>query len=128
MIGTMKKTMVLITMMLAGLASAAALRADEGSLSVSPAVVMLRGEVGQSTTQTLSFTNGTAQSLSFEMQALAAVVRDGQRLFVGAGPIPETFADTGAFSPNLFPVAPRQTVHTDVTITIPPHPAVRAIA
>ena len=128
MIGTMKKTMVLITMMFAGLASAALLWADEGSLSVSPAVVMLRGEVGQSTTQTLSFTNGTSQSLSFEMKALDAVVRDGKRLFVEAGTIAGSIAATAAFSPKLFTVAPRQTVHIDVTITIPPQPAVRAIA
>ena len=127
MIGTMKKTMFLM-MLFAGLASAPVLRADEGSLSVSPAVVMLRGEVGQSTTQTLSFTNGTSQSLSFEMMAQDAVVRDGKRLFVEAGTLPGSIAATAAFSPKLFTVAPGQTVHIDVTITTPPRPAVRAIA
>jgi hypothetical protein len=126
-IGTMKRTTVLMVMF-AALASAHALRADEGSLSVSPAVVMLRGEVGQSTTQTLSFTNGTSQPLSFEMLAQDAVVRDGKRLFVEAGTLPGSIAATAAFSPKLFTVASGQTIHIDVTITIPPQPAVRAIA
>jgi hypothetical protein len=123
---TTKITIVL--MMLLALASAPMLRADDGSLSVSPAVVMLRGEVGQSTTQTLTFTNGTSQSLSFEMKALDDVVRDGKRLFVEAGTLPGSIAATAAFSPKVFTVAPRQTIHIDVTITIPPQPAVRAIA
>jgi hypothetical protein len=127
MITTMKNAMLLM-MLFAGLASAPALRADEGSLSVSPAVVMLRGEVGQSTTQTLSFTNGTSQPLSFEMLAQDVVVRDGKRLFVEAGSLPGSIAATAAFSPKLFTVAPGQTVHIDVTITVPPQPAVRAIA
>jgi hypothetical protein len=126
-IGTMKRTTVLMVMF-AALASAHVLRADEGSLSVSPAVVMLRGEVGQSTTQTLSFTNGTSQPLSFEMLAQDAVVRDGKRLFVEAGTLPGSIAATAAFSPKLFTVASGQTIHIDVTITIPPQPAVRAIA
>ena len=115
-------------MVFAALASAPALRADEESLSVSPAVVMLSGEVGQSTTQTLSFTNGTSQPLSFEMLAQDVIVRDGKRLFVEAGTLPGSIAATAAFSPKRFTVASRQTEHIDVTITIPPQPAARAIA
>jgi hypothetical protein len=127
MIGTMKKTMLLMTMC-AGLATAPVLRAEEQSMSVSPSVVMLRGEVGQSTTQTLSFTNGTSSSLSFEMQAQDAVVRDGKRLFVEAGTLPGSIAATASFSPRLFTAAPGQTIPISVTITIPPQAAVRAIA
>jgi hypothetical protein len=127
MIAAMKKTMVL-TMMFAGLAMTPVLRADNGSLSVSPAVVMLRGEVGQSTTQTLTFTNGTSLPLSFEMKAQDDVVRDGKRIFVEAGTLPGSIAATASFSPKLFTVAPGQSIHIDATITIPPHPSVRAIA
>jgi hypothetical protein len=58
----MKTTMVLMTLF-AALASAPPLQAGIGEVSVSPAVVMLRGEVGQSTTQTLTFTNGTSLPL-----------------------------------------------------------------
>jgi hypothetical protein len=97
-------------------------------MSVSPAVVMLRGEIGQSTTQTLTFTNNTLQSLSFEMQAQDAVVRNGKRVFVEAGTLPGSIAATASFSPKLFTVGAGQSISIDVTVTIPPDPAVRAIA
>jgi hypothetical protein len=120
----MKKLMLVFTV----LVSASALWAGNGSMSVSPAVVMLRGSVGQSTTQTLSFTNGTSQPLSFEMKAQDAMVRDGKRLFVEPGTVSGSIAATAAFSPRVFTAAPGKTVHIDVTVTIPPKPAVRAIA
>jgi hypothetical protein len=89
---------------------------------------MLRGEVGQSTTQTLTFTNGTSRPLSFEMKAYDAVVRDGNRLLVEPGSIPGSIAATAAFSPKLFTASPGQSINISLTITIPAHPAVRAIA
>jgi hypothetical protein len=126
MIATWKQTLILM-MLVAGLASAGVLRADE-SMSVSPSVVTLRGEPGQSTKQTLSFTNGASRPLSFEMTAEDAVVRDGKRLFVAAGTLSGSIAATAAFSPKLFTAAPGETVRIDVTITIPQKPAMRAIA
>jgi hypothetical protein len=123
---TMKRTG--FVMMFAMLAATAVARANNGSMSVSPAVVTLSGQVGQSTTQTLSFTNGTPWPLSFEMKAQDAVVRDGAHLFVEAGTIAGSIAATAAFSPRTFTVAPQQTIRIGVTITIPPKPAVRAIA
>ncbi|MEA2336333.1 MAG: hypothetical protein QOE82_340 [Thermoanaerobaculia bacterium] len=122
-----KRTLFLMVLF-ATLASQTALLAGVGEVSVSPAVVMLRGNVGQSTTQTLTFTNGTSRPLSFEMKAYDAVVRDGKRLFVEPGSMRGSIAATAAFSPKLFTVAPRQSVHVSLTITIPPQPAVRAIA
>ena len=122
----MKKTIVTMVA-LAALASTSALLAGDGALSVSPAVVMLRGEVGQSTTQTLTFTNGSSQTLAFEMKALDAVVRDGKRVYVEAGTLPGSIAATATFSPRLFTVAPNESVRIDTTVTIPPGPSVRAI-
>ncbi len=118
----------ILMLLAAALASTTALVAGTGEVSVSPAVVMLRGNVGQSTTQTLTFTNGTSRPLSFEMKAYDAAVHDGNRLFVEAGSMPGSIAATAAFSPRLFTVPPRQSVLVSLTITIPPHPAVRAIA
>jgi hypothetical protein len=127
MIASLKKTMI-VMMVLAMLAAAPALFAGIGEVSVSPAVVMLRGQVGQSTTQTLTFTNGTSRPLSFEMKAYDAVVRNGDRQLVEAGSIPGSIAATAVFSPRLFTVPPRQSIPVSLTITIPPRPAVRAIA
>lgn len=123
----MKSLAVMMTL-LAGLAAAVPLRAGNGALSVSPAVVMLRGETGQSTTQTLTFTNGSSQSHAFEMKALDAVVRNGKRIYVEPGTVPGGIAAMASFSPRVFSVAPGQTVRIDVTVTIPPVPSVRAIA
>lgn len=127
MIETMTKT-IATTMLLAALAATLPLRAEDGSLSVSPAVVMLRGETGQSTTQTLTFTNGTSQPFAFEMTAQDAVVRDGKRLFVEAGTLPGSIAATAAYSQKLFTVPARSSVDIVVTVTIPPKTPVRAIA
>jgi hypothetical protein len=122
------RNVIAVTMLLAGLGMTDALRAGDGAVSISPAVVILKGEAGQSTTQTLTFTNGTSIPLSFEMKAHDVVVRDGKRLFVEAGTLPGSIAASAAFSPKLFTAAPRQSVRIDVTITIPARPAMRAIA
>jgi hypothetical protein len=127
MIETAKKAVVVSTL-IATMASASALRADGGALSVSPAVVTLAGNPGQSTTQTLTFTNGTSQPFTFEMLAQDALVRDGKRTFVEAGSLPGGIAATAVFSQKLFTVPAGQAVHVGVTVTIPPRPSVRAIA
>lgn len=123
---TTRKAIVL--MLLFAAISSPSLRAQQGSMSVSPSVVMLRGEVGQSTTQTLTFTNSTTQALSFEMKAQDAVVTNGKRLFVEAGTLPGGIASTAVFSPRVFTVPPQGSIHIDVNVTIPPKPSVRAIA
>jgi hypothetical protein len=122
-----KKTTILMTLF-AVLATASALRAGDGAVSISPAVITLGGNVGQSTTQTLTFTNGTSRPLSFEMKAYDAVVRGGTRGFVDAGSIAGSIAATAAFSPKLFTASPGQSIQVSLTITIPAHPSVRAIA
>jgi hypothetical protein len=127
MIDAMKRKRVLL-LFFAGLTSALALRAETGSLSVSPSVVMLRGQPGQSTTQTLTFTNGTSEPFSFEMKAQDAVVRAGKRTLVEAGTLPGSIAATAAFSQKTFTVAARQSVRVAVTITIPAATSTRAVA
>jgi hypothetical protein len=124
----MIKKMTILMILSAVLATASALRAGDGAVSISPAVITLGGKVGQSTTQTLTFTNGTSRPLSFEMKAYDAVVRGGTRGFVEAGSIAGSIAATAAFSPKLFTASPGQSIQVSLTITIPPHASVRAIA
>jgi hypothetical protein len=119
----MKKTLLATLLLLA----APLLRAEEGALSVAPAVVMLRGEAGQSTTQTMFLTNGTSQPFSFDLQARDVVVRNGQRLFVDAGSQPGSIAATAVFSQKSVTVQPGEKVRVDVTVTIPPNPSARAV-
>ncbi len=101
--------------------------AGGGSLSVSPAVIVLRGVSGQSTTQSMKLTNGASQPFSFDLQAQDIIVRDGRRVFVAAGQLPGSVAATAAFSRKSVTLGPGESVRVDVTITIPRNPAARAI-
>lgn len=103
------------------------LGAEEGTLSASPAVVMLQGSVGQSTTQTLTVMNASKTVLSFDMVAKDVVVRDGRRVLVDAGELPGSVANTAVFSPKSVTVAPGEKRSVQVTVTIPSDPAARGI-
>jgi hypothetical protein len=99
----------------------------QGALSVSPAVVMLQGTPGQSTMQTLTIVNSSDQPFAFDMMAKDAVARGGRRVYVDAGELAGSIAATAVFSRKTVNVAPGERVSVNVTITIPPNPASRAI-
>jgi hypothetical protein len=123
----MKRLALLLLVTLTPLAAHAA---DDGALSLSPAVVMLRGDYGQSTTQTLRLVNGTSRTFSFDLVAEDVVARDGQRAFVEAGTVPGSIAATAVFSQQHVDVAPNETAVVAITVTLPAatqHRAVRAL-
>jgi len=122
-----QSTLRVVTMLTLILAAAVTARAGEGSLSLAPAVIMLRGTAGQSTTQTMKLTNGASKPFSFDLQAQDVVVRDGRRVFVAAGQLPGSIAATAAFTRRSVTLAPGESVRVDVTVTIPPKPSGRAI-
>jgi hypothetical protein len=101
--------------------------AGGGSLSLSPAAVILRGVSGQSTTQSMKLTNGASQPFSFDLQAQDIIVRDGRRVFVAAGQLAGSVAATAAFSRKSVTLGPGESVRVDVTVTIPRNPSARAI-
>ena len=109
------------------LSAAAAFAAEDGALSLSPAVVMLRGDHGQSTTQTLTLTNSTSRMFSFDLVALDIVTEGGKRTFVDAGSIAGSIAATAVFSPKHVDVAPGATASATITVTLPPSTSQRAI-
>jgi hypothetical protein len=88
---------------------------------------MLRGELGQSTTQTLTFVNGTSRAFSFDLVAQDVVARDGKRVFVDAGTISGSIAATAVFSQGHVDVSPGATAVVDVTVTLPPATPQRAV-
>jgi hypothetical protein len=102
--------------------------AGDGTLSLSPAVITLRGELGQSTTQTLRLVNGTSQEAAFELEAEDVVVRDGRRLNVRAGEIAGSIAATAVFSQRSVTVRPGQSASVAVTVTLPAGSTQRAVA
>jgi hypothetical protein len=100
---------------------------EDGTLSLSPAVVMLRGDHGQSTTQTLRLMNGTSRTFSFDLVAEDVTTRDGQRTFVAAGMLPGSIAATAIFSQSHVDVAPGETAIVNITVTLPAATQQRAI-
>jgi len=111
------KPFALISLML--LAAATAPAAEDGALSVAPAVVMLHGNFGQSTKQTLTLTNTTSREFAFEMEAEDVVVRNGKRLFVPAGGIAGSIAATAVFTRRQVVVKAHTAESVDVTVTLP---------
>jgi hypothetical protein len=101
--------------------------ATQGTLSVSPAVVMLQGTPGQSTTQTLTIVNTSDQPFVFDMMAQDATARGGHRVYVRAGELAGSIAATAVFSRKSVTVAPGERASVTVTVTIPPNPSSRAI-
>jgi hypothetical protein len=101
--------------------------AAAGTLSLSPAVINLRGEPGESTTQRLVLTNATNVAVSFELAAQDVVVRAGKRELVPAGEIAGSIAATAVFSQKSVTVKPGQSAAVDVTMTLTPNAASRGV-
>ena len=84
--------------------------AEPGALSVTPAVIMLRGGSGESTKQRLLLTNGSSRPFSFNLVAEDVVVRNGKRILVPAGETVGSIAATAVFSQRRVTVPSGQTV------------------
>lgn len=97
------------------------------SLSLSPAVVVTKGSFGQSITQTLLLTNGTARDMAFDMVAEDVIARDGRRIFVPAGELKGSIANTAMFSAPSVLVKPFSSASVDVRFTIPTGSDIRAV-
>jgi hypothetical protein len=118
----MTKTLAAILVSLACVTSL-----EAGNLSLSPAVVPLAGRFGQSTTQGLTIRNDTALDLSFDLMAKDVAVREGQRVFVDAGELPDGIAATAVFSARTVTVPAGRSQTVEVTLTLPPATRQRAV-
>jgi hypothetical protein len=99
-----------------------------GGISLSPSVVMLKGQPGQAYRQTLRLTNHTSRELAFRLEAQDVVAEDGKRLFLGAGERAGSVAATAVFSPKEVVIAPGAVGVADVTLTLPAGSDVRGVA
>lgn len=89
------------------------------TLTLSPAVVTLKGSVGQSVTQQLTLQNDTDVALDFVMEAQDVAVRNGKRVFMAAGALPDSIAATAVYSPRTLHLAPHSAATATVTLTLP---------
>ena len=98
------------------------------SITLTPAVIMVKAKPGQSFTQELKLWNNTIYELSFHLEAEDIVVRDGKRVFVPAGEIEGSIARSAVFMNDDVVAMPNSSVSTRVTVTLPAAPGPRAIA
>lgn len=121
----MKRLLFLLLSLAAAAPSSKA--ADDGALSLAPAAVSLRGELGQSTVQTLTLTNGTSRTFSFDLVAKDVVVENGVRTFADAGRLPGSIAATAVFSTPRVEVPPGGSVSVNARFTLPRDTQIRAV-
>jgi hypothetical protein len=103
----------------------AAGNASAQSLSLSPAVVQLKGTLGQSSTQTLTLPNGMKVPMAFDLVAQDVVIRDNKRVYVDAGAEADSMAATAVFVPPSVTVPAGGSKSVTVTITARPLPTAR---
>ena len=101
---------------------------DKPSISLSPAVIMAKGDFGQSLTQTLTLTNSTGADLGFDLVAQDIIVKDGKRVFVPAGETPNGIAASAVFSPKSILIKAHTAGSVEVRLTIPAETNVRAVS
>lgn len=117
-----------VPVLMAVLLAALALRpAHAGSITLSPAVVPLAGQPGQSTAQTLSLHNDTDLELAFDLAAVDVVVVDGHRVWQPAGATPGGVAASAVFRPAQLTVPAHGTASAEVRVTLPPGTRTRAM-
>jgi hypothetical protein len=101
--------------------------ADKPSISLSPAVVMAKGNFSQTLSQTLTLTNQTARDFAFEMVAEDVMIKDGKRVFVTAGETPNSIAASAVFTQKTVLVKPFSSAAVDVRLTLPAETNIRAV-
>ena len=88
---------------------------------------MVRCKLGQSTTQTLTIVNHTANEVSFNLATEDVVVREGKRSYSPAGQIANGIAASAVASPASVVVKAGEEASVQVTFTIPPETGQRAV-
>jgi hypothetical protein len=101
--------------------------APRASIALSPAIIEVRCKPGQGTTQTLTISNRTAAEVRFNLETEDVVVSDGKRSFSRAGLIANGIAATSVASPAAVLVRAGEEASVQVTFTLPPETAQRAV-
>lgn len=97
------------------------------SLSLSPAVIMAKGNFGQGLTQTLTLSNMSGGDLAFDLIAEDVIIKDGKRVFVPAGETPNSIAATAVFSQQTIVIKANSSGAVDIRLTIPAETNIRAV-
>ncbi len=108
-------------------ASSAGTAAPRAAIALSPAIIAVRCNPGQGTTQTLTISNNTAGEVRFTLETEDVVVSEGKRSFSRAGQIANSIASTSVALPASVLVKAGEEASVQVTFTLPPETAQRAV-
>ena len=97
------------------------------SISLAPAIVMVRGKPGQSSTQILTIGNHTANEIRFTLTTQDVVVRDGKRSYSPAGQAANGIAASSVATPSAIVLKAGEEGSVQVTFTIPSESSQRAV-
>jgi hypothetical protein len=100
---------------------------SRASIALSPAIIMVRGKPGQSTTQVLTIVNHTVNELHFNVVTEDVVVRDGRRSYSPAGQVANGIASSSIASPSSVAVKAGAEASVRVTLTLPATTEQRAV-
>jgi hypothetical protein len=101
--------------------------APRATIALSPAIIMVRCKPGQGATQTLTISNQTPADVSFRVETEDVVVSGGTRSLSPAGQIVNSIAATAVVSPASVLVKAGQDASVQITFTLPPETAQRAV-
>jgi hypothetical protein len=101
--------------------------APQASISLSPAVITVRGRPGQSTTQDLTIVNHTANEIRFTLATEDVLVRDGKRTYLPAGQVANGIAASAVATLAAIVLKPGEEGSVQVTLTIPLDTVQRAV-
>ncbi len=99
----------------------------QASISLSPAVITVRGRPGQSTTQDLTIVNHSANEIRFTLATEDVLVRDGKRSYLPAGQVANGIAASAVATLASIVLKPGEEGSVQVTFTIPPDTGQRAV-
>jgi hypothetical protein len=97
------------------------------TISLSPSVVQLKGALGQTSTQTLTLSNGMPVPVTFDLVAQDVIIRNGTRVFLEAGVQADSLAATAVFVPRSITIPAGASGSVDATFTARAPAAHRAV-
>lgn len=97
------------------------------SVSLTPAVLELKGKPGDGTKQALRIENNGDVPLTFDLSVVDVVTRNGKRVFVAPGELPGSIAATAVVKPARVVAQPHASATAELTLTVPMQTAIRAV-
>lgn len=100
---------------------------NQGTLNLSPTMAVVQVESGGDASSQFLLTNNTKSELTFEIEALDMVVREGKSVFVSPGASSNSIAATAVLSQKYLNSKPGEKTSLTVTFSIHPQTGSRGV-